>query len=316
MQIVVTGASGYIGSRLCSKLIVCGFDVTGIMRSPSAQLHKAIKQVTIDITNPEGLEQALFGQDVVIHLAGLAHQTKSQTGDEFARYQAINTKATLDVAKMALAANVKHFIYFSSIHVNGKNSNNGRFTVDSVPQPQGPYAVSKLKAEVELQELAGSTDMTLTIIRPTLVYGPNAPGNMKKLLRIVKSGCPLPLAGLDNRKSFIALENLISFVLAILGNREKAKGLFLLADNEIVSTTDLIDALAKGMNKRPFMFRLPDHARDMLNRIPGISGPLDQLCSSLEVDNSHARKELDWNPVVQTRAGLRKMAKMYAKNIW
>ena len=115
MKIVVTGASGYIGSRLCSKLITCGFDVTGIMRSPSAQLDKAVKQVAIDVTNPEGLEQVLVGQDVVIHLAGLAHQTKNNSGDEFARYRAINTKAAVNAANMALEANVKHFIYFSSI---------------------------------------------------------------------------------------------------------------------------------------------------------------------------------------------------------
>src|SRR5690606_14547210 len=147
--------------------------------------------------------------DIIIHLAGRAHILNEQVTDPLTEFRKVNVEGTLQLARQALEKKVKRFIFVSSIGVNGSVTKQQPFTEDSVPQPHADYAVSNLEAEQELKKLFSRSDTELVIIRPPLVYAAHAPGNFSRLLKLVATNLPLPFAGTKNKRSFVALENLV-----------------------------------------------------------------------------------------------------------
>ncbi|WP_287029148.1 NAD-dependent epimerase/dehydratase family protein [Pseudomonas sp. UBA6310] len=295
-NLCVTGSSGFIGSALVDHLRLAGRNLVLPCRTV---LHSGIaSDEVMEVGRIDGATRwshVLQGQDVVVHLAGLAHVM--QPGPHaLAEFREVNTKGTLNLASNAIAAGVKRFIFVSSIGVNGAHTSSSPFTEDSVPSPHADYAVSKLEAELGLWELVRGTDMELVIIRPPLVYAGHAPGNFKRLLALVASGVPLPFAAISNQRSMVALENLVDFITLGIDHPAAANQLFLISDGVEVSTADIVQFLAQGMGRQPRLFRMPSGWMQLAASLTGKQAISNQLCGSLQIDSYKARSLLAWVP--------------------
>ncbi len=248
---------------------------------------------------------ALTGIDVVVHLAARAHVTKESYSNPLAEFRSINTDGTLALARQAAEAGVKRFVFISSIGVNG-NHNTRPFTEQDPPQPAEPYAISKLEAEQGLQELASETDMDIVIIRPPLVYGPNAPGNFGSLVRWVNKSIPLPLGAIHNQRSLVALDNLVDFIITCIDHPAAANQTFLVADGEDLSTTELLRRVGQAMGKPARLIPVPMGILKLGATVLGKKAMAQRLCGNLQVDISKAREVLGWTPPVNVKEGLRR----------
>lgn len=298
----VTGASGFVGRRLCALAAERGWQVLASSRRPEC-LPVVAGLETI------GHEQAVDGGDlgaldVVIHVAARAHQLRDTAADPMAAFRAANVEASLAVAKAAQRAGARRMVYVSSIGVNGESTASQPFSEADTPQPAEPYAVSKLEAEQALCALCKTLAMDLVIVRPPLVYGLGAPGNFARLLKLARSGLPLPLAAVDNRRSFIALENLCHFLLLAAVHPAAANELFLVADGDDFSTPQLLQLLAQAAGSASRLWRLPPTLLKLGAAAVGQHRNYSKLCGSLQVDASKALRLLGWVPPVKAEQGL------------
>jgi nucleoside-diphosphate-sugar epimerase len=309
MRILVTGATGFIGTRLCEWLVGDGHSVIGVSRSGEGSVP-GVDYLAADFTDPNAVGGCLGSVDCIVHLAGRAHVLNKQ-GDTADLYRAVNCDATLELARMAMAAGVGRFVFISSIGVNGNESGGQRFTETSVPRPVAHYARSKLDAEQGLQALVRSEVMELVIIRPPLVYGAQAPGNFRTLLKVVDKGIPSPFGSVRNARSIVSIDNLARLI-ALASQHPKAAGqLFLASDGTDVSTPQILDALAQGMQKRQWSIPVPPMLLGGLLKLMGKGDLYTQLCGSLTVDCSKARELLGYQPDPDTLRSLMEVGREY-----
>jgi nucleoside-diphosphate-sugar epimerase len=200
---------------------------------------------------------------------------------------------------------VKRFLFISSIGVNG-NINTRPFTEDDEPNPAEPYALSKWEAEQGLWEIQRETGMEVVIIRPPLVYGPNAPGNFGSLMRWVEKGLPLPLGAIDNQRSLVALDNLVDLIITCIDHPAAANQVFLAGDGEDLSTTELLRGVARAMGKSAHLIPVPPSLLMLGATLLGKKAVAQRLLGSLQVDISKARRLLGWQPPVSVEEGLRR----------
>lgn len=265
------------------------------------------------LNEPGNLRSLMEGVDAVIHLAGRAHLAARHIPNELDAYRRANTESTAMLADAALACGVKRFIFISSIGVNGPMTGASPFTELSTPNPATAYAISKLEAERELTVRTGR-GMDIVILRPALVYAANAPGNIHRLLDWIAAERPLPLGAINNARSFIALENLVDLILRCMQHPAAADQLFLAADDDTLSTTELAVLLAQGMGKTPCMFALPSPLFRLMAAAVGRRSLHTQLYCSLVIDNSKARKLLEWTPPLDARTAVKNTgAEYYAR---
>jgi nucleoside-diphosphate-sugar epimerase len=182
--------------------------------------------------------------------------------------------------------------------------------------PDSPYGRSKLQAEQALIQLAKDSDMTWTIIRPTLVYGPGNPGNMERLMKLIKRGLPLPFGAIKNRRSFVFVGNLVAAIITCLDHPNAANQIFLISDNQAVSTPQLIRLIAQQIQQPCQLLPVPTtllrflgYLGDTIESITGKNLPfntysIDRLLGSLAVDSSYIQKTLDWQPPFTLEQGL------------
>ena len=208
MRVLITGATGFVGTALTERVNNV-YDTIALVRTQNHVLSANVQQLVAANIFAADLPENI---DVIIHLAGRAHILNEQTTDPLSEFRKVNVDGTLQLARQALDKKVKRFIFMSSIGVNGSVTLQQPFTEDAIPQPHADYAVSKLEAEHELKKLFAGSDTELVIIRPPLVYAAHAPGNFARLLKLVASNLPLPFAGTQNKRSFVALENLVDFI--------------------------------------------------------------------------------------------------------
>ncbi|MGE6821323.1 NAD-dependent epimerase/dehydratase family protein [Pseudomonas soli] len=295
-RVYVTGASGFVGRSLCRSLVQGGFSVTcAVRRDPGQALAGHVVQV--DLLDLASVSRSMSDIECVIHLAGRAHVLDDRVSDPQAAFRLANVETTLVVAKAALAAGVKRFVFVSSIGVNGNETGGQAFDEQAAPAPVADYAVSKLEAERALRALLDGTDMELVIVRPPLIYDAHAPGNFARLLRLVEKGLPLPFAGLNNRRDMVSLANLVDFLTLTIRHEKAAGELFLIADGVSVSTRQIVDCLARGMGRGARCFYMPRLLAQGLLSLVGRRGMYVQLFSSLEVSTDKARKLLGWQPL-------------------
>ena len=299
MNILLTGATGFIGQALVLELLQQGFFLTIVLRKKSNLFADNINQIIVgDLNNDIDWSSILNKIDCIIHLAGKAHvidKSKASALDEFRK---INTELTLNLAKQAVAAGVERFIFLSSIGVNG-NQNNQPFLEIDTPNPQESYAISKYEAEQGLLKLAQNSSLEVVIIRPPLVYGNNAPGNFGRLIQWVNSKfiLPLPLGAVNNARSLVAIDNLVSFIIICTLHFKAANEIFLISDNDNLSTTQLLKKIAKAFNKKALLLPVPVSWMIFVAKLLGKEVDAVRLFSSLIVDSSKARDLLDWHPV-------------------
>jgi nucleoside-diphosphate-sugar epimerase len=322
MKILLTGATGFVGRSLVSGLIANNCNVIALVRERSLSLPEQVVQFAVgDLKNlslmnlsfKSNLKKILLDVDVVIHLAARVHFLVDNSNDPLVEFRQINTDLTLILANLAAEARVNRFIYLSSIGVNGNNTSQP-FTEQDKPEPHNDYAISKHEAENGLLVLAKESNMEVVIIRPPLVYGPNAPGNFATLIKWVYKGVPLPFGAIDNHRSFVALENLISFIICCIDHPKAANEVLLISDDEDVSTTQLLRKVAKALGKKSWLIPIPLIWMIFAAKLVGKNNIASQLFGSLQVDSTKARAVLGWKPVISMDAQLKKTADAYLEN--
>ena len=306
MKILVTGASGFLGRYLVNDLSKTD-EVIACVREKSSLLPSSVQQIVdnnfFDIAIPKDT-------DVIVHLAGIAHN-KNNSVDEFKK---INVDGTLELARKALQTNVKRFIFMSSIGVNGNSTHGRAFTEQDTPNPINDYTISKYQAEVALKELFKDMKTDLVIIRPPLIYAPDAPGNFSKLLMLIKLGQFLPFGCTHNQRSFIAIENLVSFITACIYHDNKINETFLIADDEVISTKQLIQCVSSGMGKSMILLPVPTKLLSTLADVTGKVSIFEQLYGNLEIDNRKAKKFFNWHPPKHSLNALKEVGNLYRNN--
>jgi len=298
-KVLLTGSTGFVGSALFEQLSSrARHSIAIASRSGLPAFEGQYPVFALGDFGPQTLwHDALIDVDCVIHTAGRAHVLQ-QEADALELFREANTRATLNLATQAAAAGVKRFVFISSIGVNGASTGDMPFCESSVPAPHADYAVSKLEAEVGLLQLAESTDMEVVIIRPPLVYAAHAPGNFRRLLKLVGTGLPLPFGRVENRRSMVALENLVDLIIVCIDHPAAANQVFLASDGEDLSTSQMIKFLAKGMGRRAILLPVPVALLRALAKLAGKQGIYTQLCGSLQIDSSKASQLLGWTPPV------------------
>ncbi|MGR7920573.1 UDP-glucose 4-epimerase family protein [Zobellella denitrificans] len=304
VHILVTGVNGFVGAHLFRELTVRRtFDVAGTVRKITGGDTTFIDSGAIDINT--NWSAAVTGKQVVIHCAARAHIIKDEVKDPLAEYRKVNVDGTLNLARQAVIAGVKRFIFISSVGVNG-NINIHPFTEDGQPNPADLYAHSKWEAEQGLQQLACETEMELVVIRPPLVYGPDAPGNFGRLVRWVEKGLPLPLGAVHNKRSLVALDNLVDLIITCIDHPAAANQVFLAGDGEDLSTTELLRGVARAMGKPARLIPVPAGLLQFGATVLGKKAMAQRLLGSLQVDISKARELLGWNPPLTVEEGLKR----------
>lgn len=307
--ILVTGATGFIGRALTANLLQQGHQVVAAVRHAGAPLDPTLRQaVTGDLAGDTDWSGALRGVDTVVHLAARVHVMNDQATDKLAAFRRMNVDATLQLATQAARSGVRRFVFISSIGVNGAESVAAPFSELSVAQPHSPYAVSKHEAELALARLCDSAAMELVVLRPPLVYGAGAPGNFATLIKLVGKGVPFPLASVNNRRSMIYIDNLVDLIGLCIRDPRAANQTFLVADDEAMSVPELISALSAGLGRRARLFACPVGLLALLAKLARREQTYQQLCGSLEIDASKARRVLGWRAPVRARDGLRHAA--------
>jgi nucleoside-diphosphate-sugar epimerase len=322
-SILITGATGFVGSRLAaflsSKFPEMDLRLAVRHQPDNLQVPSVLSVGSIEVVgdiNPyTNWSNALIGVDIVIHLAARVHVMNDVAIDPLEEYRNANTLATIHLAEEAAKAGVKRFIYLSSIKVNGEETTSGQsYSEDSIPAPIDPYGVSKWEAELGLEKVCTQTGMEFVIIRPPLVYGPGVKANFQKLMGLVAKGMPLPLGAVDNQRSMLALDNLVSFISETILNPLASNQRFLLSDGKDVSTTQLLKLLAKGMGKSSLLIPIPMFILRTAAQFLGASSAADRLLGSLQIDSSKARQLLQWQPPLSVEEGIAIAAKAYLKN--
>lgn len=303
MRIAVVGAGGFVGRSLVKRLVADGQDVMPVVRTPQGLSGESV----IDDLLTADWPALLSGVDAVVHLAARVHMMNDAAADPLAEFRRVNTAGTLALAEAAARAGVKRFVFLSTIKVNGEATAPGQpFRSTDTPAASDPYGISKQEAEAQLLELAGTTGMEVTIIRPPLIYGPGVKGNFRALFKAVRRGIPLPLGAVtNNRRSLVGIDNLASLISVALTHPGAANATFLASDGEDVSTTRLLQLIAEAAGRKPRLLPLPASLLRSLARLAGRKAAADRLIGNLQVDISDTRGKLGWAPPVSLSAGLR-----------
>ena len=298
--VLVTGASGFIGRHLTPMLEDAGWIVRRVVRSTPTRPG----DVLIDsIGSTTDWRRALAGVDAVVHLAARVHYAEPMASADL--YEEINVAGTLNLARSAVDAGVSQFVFSSTVLVNGRSSDGHHpFSENDEPRPRNNYAHSKAAAEAGLAELARNDGMRITVIRPPMVYGAGAKGNFRLLMKAVERGIPLPFASVRNRRAFVSVQNLASFIVARLFRSERNFDVFLVADREQVSTPEFIRRLGNAAGTRAHLFRMPTPLLGTLFKFSGRPDVRESILGSLELDLSKAMAT-GWSPPISLDEGLR-----------
>ena len=309
MTTLITGATGFIGRRLVATLIARGHAVRAAVREADPSLPAAQVAVPRESTSIEAWRALVRGCDTVVHLIARAHILDEHDPDPLPAYRSVNTEMTRACASAAALEGVRRFVFVSSIGVHGNASVLQPIQADDPVAPHSPYAISKLEAEAALRQVASGGRMEWTIVRPPLVHGPGAPGNIERMLQVLSRRIPLPLAAVtSNRRSLVAIDNLIDLLITCLDHPGAANQTFLVSDADDLSTAELLTRLGRLIDKPARLFSIPVPMLWAGARLLGKTDAANRLLGSLQVDIAHTVSTLGWTPPISVDEGLRRTA--------
>jgi len=300
MKVLVSGAAGFVGRALCDQLTVAGHVLVPTVRRTSGLKDE---RVLGEIGASTDWQTALEGCDAVVHLAARVHVMDDTTQNSLALYRATNTEGTLNLARQAVEAGVKRFVFISTIKVNGEGRATPYRETDAAA-PEDAYAISKWEAEQGLQRIAQETGLEVAILRPPLAYGPGVKANFLRLMRMVEHGFPLPLGAIHNRRSLLYLGNFVDAIRLCVEHPAAAGQTFLLDDGVPVSTPELIRALARAMGRSTHLLAVPVGVLELAGALLGKRAAVARLTGSLFVDSTAIRSRLGWVPPYTLQQGL------------
>jgi nucleoside-diphosphate-sugar epimerase len=309
MNILVTGATGFVGKPLCDRLVSEKNIISATIRNvdDKDKLPTEIKPILINSLRDELPTEQLSNTEVVIYLAARVHQMNDNSPNALDAYREINTKAAISLANQAEENGVTRFIYLSSIKVNGEGLTDP-YSEKDTPNPIDPYGQSKWEAEQSLLTLAQETSLEVVIIRPPLIYGPNVKANFLQLLKIIDKSIPLPFGTINNARSMLFIGNLVDAIITCLDHPNAKNQTFIVSDGEDLSTTNLIRRLGKALGKSPLLLPIPAELLRLTTKLLGKADIGDRLLGSLQVDSGKIRQMLDWTPPYTVDQGLQATA--------
>lgn len=312
MKVLVTGASGFLGYQLSVALIEKCYKVTAAARRIDKVNFDTSTFQIVDLSGKTDWSKALVDVDVVIHCAARVHIMNDSSENPLKECRKVNTFGTLNLARQAMQAGAKRFIFISTIKVNGESTKKGQsFSEADHPVPQDPYGVSKYEAEQGLLKISQETGLEVVIIRPPLVYGPGVKANFLNMMKWVSKGIPLPLGAVVNQRSFVALDNLVDLICVCIAHPNAKNQVFLAGDGNDVSTTELLQLMAKALGRSSRLVPVPMRLLRLCAKLIGKSDVALRLCGSLTVDISKAQTLLGWVPPITVEQGLQKVANAF-----
>ena len=316
-KVLVTGATGFVGRALCAHLSRNGWHVRASIRGATDfGLASNCEVIRVPDIGPDtNWLAAVSGMDAVVHLAARVHVMRNRGADVLGQYRRINTAGTLSLARASASAQVRRFIFLSTVKVHGERTVTVPFTELDTPCPVDPYAISKLEAEHGLAEISHETGLTTTFIRPPLIYGPGVKGNFFRLMSLVRRRIPLPVANIANSRSLLCIDNLTSAIEAALAAPSPISGAYLISDNCDLSTPDLVARISAAMGFKPLMFACPPGLIKVAGRIVGIGGEVGRMIESLRVDCSLLQQNLRWRPSIDVNVGIAAATQAYQHTI-
>lgn len=315
-HVLLTGATGFIGQAVLQRLNQDDArPLIAAVRSNHVDLpHGVLPWQIDDLAELDKKSSDIFKDvSVVVHCAARAHIMREMVENPLDIYRRVNVQGTLKLAQQAAQAGVRRFVFISSVKVNGEwTSKEQPFDENSPACPQDDYGLSKYEAEQALWQVVKNSTMEVVIIRPPLVYGPGVKGNFASMLRWVRKRVPLPFGAVDNRRSLVALDNLVDFIVLCAKpelSPQAANQVFFISDGEDISTGDLLRKVAVAYGVKPRLWPVSERWMRWGAGILGKKALADRLFGSLVVDARRARNLLAWQPVISMDEQLKKMAK-------
>jgi len=297
MNILLTGATGFLGSALLCKIKQ---DSELNVSCPVRKLELLGVAPFVDvgeINESTDFSSVLAGIDVVVHVAARVHVMRDESDDPLSEYRKVNVFGTANLARQAVVAGVRRFVFISSVKVSGEFTRDGeRFVETMVPNPEDPYARSKFEAEEALKEISVDSGMEFVIIRPPLVYGRGVKANFTSLMKLCTIPVPLPFSLVHNKRSMIYLENLVDFIVCCIYHPKAANEIFLISDDQDLSLSELIRTIRREMGRKSLLFPVPVKIFECLGGLIRKQAVIGRLTGNLQINSSKARTLLGWSP--------------------
>ena len=312
-KVLITGGTGFVGSVLIAELKrKSNIKFFSAVR----EINTSIDDVTIVVGNIDGFTDysaVIKDIDVVIHCAARAHIMNDESTEPLAEYRKVNVEGTLNLAKQAIKAGVKRFVFVSSIKVNGEHSPLGKpFRSSDIPNPLDCYGVSKSEAEKQLIELSDATGLEVVIIRPTLVYGPGVKANFASLMNLASKGIPLPFGCITkNKRSLVSVTNLVDLIITCIDHPKATNQVFLASDDHDISTSEMVREMLIALDKPSWQLPVPIWCYKLMGKLFNKSDVVERLTNSLQVDISHTKDTLGWKPPQSLQEGFKQTAQAF-----
>ena len=301
----MTGATGFVGKAVHTKL----GDHSVRLTSRSEPLSNSAEFFEKTISSTTDFSDCLTDIDVVIHTAARVHQMDDKAEDPLSEFMEVNCYGTLNLAKQAASAGVKRFIFLSSMKVNGERTEPGiPFRFNDIPATHDPYGISKAEAEAGLLEIAQNSKLDIVIIRPPLIYGPGVKANFQSLMSISQRNLPLPLGAVNNKRSFVALDNLVDLIITCVDHPNAINKIFLVSDDSDISTSALLIVIANAFGRKACLLNISPRFLKLVARILRKRSVIVRLCDDFQIDIQHTKDTLGWKPPISMIEGIRRCA--------